>query len=71
MNIIGKFAISLVAIAAFGAIILASTSAGSKSMDQSATIGAAAGAAQSGTERFNYLTEFTRWADEPPIVSVR
>ncbi len=50
MNMIGKFATSLVAVAAFGAIIFASTGADSMKPAQSATVVAAADASQSRVE---------------------
>jgi hypothetical protein len=50
MNMIGKFATSLVAVAAFGAIIFASTGAESMKPAQSATVVAAADASQSRVE---------------------
>jgi hypothetical protein len=71
MNLIGKFATGLVAVAASGAIILASTSAGSQSPDRSATIGATADGSQSRAEPFNYAREFVRWTEEPAPANAR
>ena len=59
MNMIGKFATSLVAVASFGAIIFASTSADSMKPAQSATFVAAAGASQSRVEPYSYPYDFT------------
>jgi hypothetical protein len=59
MNMIGKFATSLVAFAAFSAIIFASTSADSMKPAQSATFVAAADASQSRVEPFSYPYDFT------------
>jgi hypothetical protein len=64
MNMIGKFVTGLVAVAASGAIILTSTSAGSKSAQPDTTV-AAADASQSRVEPFNYGREFVRWVAEP------
>jgi len=64
MNMIGKFATSLVAVAAFGAIIFASTSADSMKPARSATTLAAADASQSRVEPFSYPYDFTL-RDEP------
>jgi hypothetical protein len=54
MNMIGKFSTSLVAIAAFSAIIFASTSADAMKPAQSATVVAAADASQSRVEPLSY-----------------
>jgi hypothetical protein len=68
MNMIGKFATSLVAVATFSAIIFASTSAGSMNPSQLAVV-AAADVPQSTAESFNYASEFTRLVQEPSPTS--
>jgi hypothetical protein len=69
MNMIGKFATSLVAVAAFSAIIFASTSAGSMRSAQSDMVVATADASQSRVDSFSYAHEFTRLVEEPAPAS--
>ena len=69
MNMIGKFASSLVAVAAFSAIIYASTGASSLKSDQSDMVVAAADASQSRVDSFSYTHEFTRLVEEPAPAS--
>jgi hypothetical protein len=59
MNMIEKFATSLVAVAAFSAIIYASASADSMKSAQPVTFVAAADASQSRVEPFSYPYDFT------------
>jgi hypothetical protein len=68
MNMIGKFSTSLVAVAAFSAIIYASTGAGSMKPAQF-TVAAAADASQSRVETFSYTSEFMRLIEEPTPAS--
>ena len=69
MNMIGKFSTSLVAVAAFSAIIFASASADSMKPAQSAAVVAAADAPQSSVEPFRYISAFTQLVEEPAPVS--
>ena len=66
MNMIGKFATTLVAIGAVSAIVFTSTSADSMKPAQSATVVAAADASQSRVEPFSYQYDFTQWVEPAP-----
>lgn len=63
MNMIGKFATTLVAIGAVSAIVFTSTSADSMKPAQSATVFVAADALQSKVEPYSYPYDFTLRAE--------